>query len=119
MTLTFFAILRSHPLKLWSTTDLVREVERLEAEAEHLQHAVASHATIDQAIGAVVALGQIPPEEAWRALRDVSQRTNTKLRIVAEHVLSYAQGADSPEAVRDELHKAVIRYGGTARGPLR
>lgn len=37
------------------------------------------HSFLDQAIGAVVILGQIAPEEAWRALRDVSQRTDTKL----------------------------------------
>ncbi|MFI6495555.1 ANTAR domain-containing protein [Streptomyces sp. NPDC050564] len=64
------------------TTDLASEYERLRAENEQLHHVITSHAVIDQ-VGALVVLGQIPPEEAWRALRDVSQRTNTKLRVVA------------------------------------
>jgi hypothetical protein len=58
------------------------ENERLEAECRRLRQAVASHATIDQAIGAAVALKGIPPEETWRALRKVSQGTNTKLHTV-------------------------------------
>jgi len=119
MTLTFFAMLPSHPLKFWSVTDLVREVERLEAAYADLEQAAASHAPIDQAIGVVVVLGQIAPEEAWRALRDVSQRTNTKLRTIAEQVLAFAQGGDLSKAVRVELLQAITRYGGTARAPLR
>jgi hypothetical protein len=54
------------------------ENERLEAECRRLRQAVASHATIDQAIGAAVALKGI----TWRALRKVSQGTNTKLHTV-------------------------------------
>ncbi|EST19446.1 ANTAR domain-containing protein [Streptomyces roseochromogenus] len=65
---------------------------------------------IDQAIGAVIVLGRIAPEEAWRALRDVSQRTNVKLRTVAEHILDYAQGGTLPEPQRTELGKALARY---------
>jgi hypothetical protein len=92
------------------TTDLASEYERLRAENDQLHHAVTSHAMIDQALGALVVLGQIPPEEAWRALRDVSQRTNTKLRVVAEDVLKFAQGGALPDAERDELRRALARY---------
>ncbi|EGX58150.1 hypothetical protein SZN_19290 [Streptomyces zinciresistens K42] len=108
--MAFFAISRSRPLTLLSAADLATENERLERECEQLRRAVASHAVVDQALGAVVALGQIAPEEAWRALRDVSQRTNTKLRTVAEHVLAFAQGAELPEAERLELRRAIARY---------
>ncbi|MEU6324529.1 ANTAR domain-containing protein [Streptomyces sp. NPDC047009] len=79
------------------------EYERLGEENEQLQRAVTSHAIVDQAIGALVVLGRIPPEEAWRALRDVSQRTNTKLRVVAEDVLKFAQGGTLPNVELDEL----------------
>ncbi|MEU3528144.1 ANTAR domain-containing protein [Streptomyces sp. NPDC038707] len=108
--MAFFALSRIRPLALLSTTDLAAEYDRLLEENRQLQRAVTSHAVIDQAMGAVVALGQIAPEEAWRALRDVSQRTNVKLRTVAEHVLDYVQGGALPEPERRELAKAIVRY---------
>ncbi|WP_133914326.1 ANTAR domain-containing protein [Streptomyces sp. NBC_00582] len=110
--MAFFALSRTQPFALLSATDLARENARLQEESAQLQRAVTSHAVVDQALGAVVVLGQIPPEEAWRALRDVSQHTNTKLRTVAEHILVFAQGGDLPEAELVELRRAVTRYRG-------
>ncbi|MEU6671380.1 ANTAR domain-containing protein [Streptomyces sp. NPDC046727] len=108
--MTFFALSRKQPLALLSVTDLASEYDRLQDENRQLRRAVTSHAVIDQAIGAVVVLGRLAPEEAWRALRDVSQRTNVKLRTVAAHILAYAQGGTLPEPERNELAKAIIRY---------
>lgn len=108
--MAFFALSRHQPLVLLSSTDLAAEYERLMTENQQLRRAMSSHAVIDQAIGAVVVLGRIAPEEAWRALRDVSQRTNTKLRAVAEHILEYAQGGPLPEPERAELGRAIVRY---------
>ncbi|MER6026061.1 ANTAR domain-containing protein [Streptomyces sp. NPDC001851] len=108
--MAFFALSRHQPLVLLSSTDLAAEYDRLMTENQQLQRAVSSHAVIDQAIGAVVVLGRIAPEEAWRALRDVSQRTNTKLRTVAEHILQYARGGTLPEPERLELGRAIARY---------
>ncbi|MFI6356204.1 ANTAR domain-containing protein [Streptomyces sp. NPDC050743] len=108
--MAFFALSRQQPLVLLSSTELAAEYDRLVTENEQLQRAVSSHAVIDQAIGAVVVVGRIAPEEAWRALRDVSQRTNTKLRTVAEHILDYVQGGTLPEPERVELGKAILRY---------
>jgi AmiR/NasT family two-component response regulator len=108
--MAFFAISRTRSLTLLSATELAVENERLEAERGDLQQAVTSHATIDQAIGVVVVLGKIPPEDAWRVLRDVSQRTNTKLITVAQHLLTFAQGGDLPVPERTELHQAISRY---------
>ncbi|MEU0965977.1 ANTAR domain-containing protein [Streptomyces sp. NPDC005917] len=108
--MAFFAISRTQPLRLLSATALAAEHEQLLTENAQLRQAVTSHAVIDQAIGAVVAYGRIPPEEAWRVLRDVSQRTNTKLRTVAEHVLKYAQGASVPDLEGAELQRAINRY---------
>jgi hypothetical protein len=108
--MAFFFISRRHPLRLLSTADLVAEYERLVLENEQLRQAVTSHAVIDQAMGAVVVLGRVAPEEAWRVLRDVSQHTNTKLRTVAEHVLVFARGGTMPEPLRAELGRAMERY---------
>ncbi|MGW3210192.1 ANTAR domain-containing protein [Streptomyces sp. NPDC001135] len=108
--MVFFALSRHQPLALLSSTDLAAEYDRLMTENRQLRRAVSSHAVIDQAIGAVVVLGRIAPEEAWRALRDVSQRTNTKLRTVAEHILRYAQGGTLTEPERLELGRAIARY---------
>ncbi|MEU6591047.1 ANTAR domain-containing protein [Streptomyces sp. NPDC046881] len=108
--MAFFALSRHQPLVLLSATDLSTEYDRLQEENRQLQRAVTSHAVIDQAIGAVVVLGRMAPEEAWRTLRDVSQRTNVKLRTVAEHILDYAQGGTLPETERLELGRAITRY---------
>ncbi|MHB9758026.1 ANTAR domain-containing protein [Streptomyces sp. BYX5S] len=108
--MAFFALHPTDPLTLLSVEDLAKEHAHVLAEVGHLQTAVTSHAVVDQAIGAVVTLGRIPPEEAWRVLRDVSQCTNTKLRLVAEHVLRFVQGGDLPDAERAELYRAIDRY---------
>ncbi|MFF7356042.1 MULTISPECIES: ANTAR domain-containing protein [Streptomyces] len=108
--MAFFTLSRHQPLVLLSSTDLAAEYDRLMTENQQLRRAVSSHAVIDQAVGAVVVLGRIAPEEAWRALRDVSQRTNTKLRAVAEHILEYVQGGTLPGPERVELGRAIARY---------
>ncbi|MEU6810004.1 ANTAR domain-containing protein [Streptomyces sp. NPDC046831] len=108
--MAFFAISKRHPLRLLSVTELAIEHEQLQEENAQLQRAITSHAVIDQAIGAVVVLGRLAPEEAWRVLRDVSQRTNTKLRTVAEHILAFAQGDGLPDTEREELRRALDRY---------
>ncbi|MEU1599034.1 ANTAR domain-containing protein [Streptomyces sp. NPDC005708] len=95
-----------------SATNVAIENERLQAEKEQLKQAVTSHAIVDQAIGALVVLGQVPPEEAFEALRDVSQRTNTKLRVVAEEVLQFALGGTLPDPQLTELRRALARLRG-------
>lgn len=108
--MAFFMLSSSRPLALLSATDLAKEHERLQTEVAQLKQAVTSHALVDQAIGVVVVLGQIPPEDAWRVLRDVSQRSNVKLNQVARHILDFAQGADLPADERTELQRAIERY---------
>jgi len=83
-----------------SRSDRIRE---LEAEVTQLRHAVTAHALIDQAIGVLVAVGRITPEEAWDALRETSMCTNTKLRQVAELVVDWARNGYLPADIRDEL----------------
>ncbi|MGW5611768.1 ANTAR domain-containing protein [Streptomyces sp. NPDC003753] len=88
---------------------LVQEVERLRAENEQLQRAVASHAVVDQAIGVLVTMARISPEDGFTVLREVSQHTNTKLSSIAEQIIKQAQGADLPETTLAEVHAALGR----------
>jgi hypothetical protein len=106
--MTFFA-LSTNPLRLDSASGLAREVERLRTENAQLRRAVDSHALADQAIGVLVALARITPEDGWTVLREVSQRTNTKLRTVAENVLAFARDGHLEERLRTELHAALRR----------
>ncbi|MER7404915.1 ANTAR domain-containing protein [Streptomyces sp. NPDC000070] len=64
-------------------------------------------ARIDQAMGVVVALGGITPDEAWDLLREVSTNTNTKLRMVAESLVGRPVGRTLPDDVRKALDAAV------------
>ncbi|MFG2310516.1 ANTAR domain-containing protein [Streptomyces sp. NPDC048566] len=105
----FFAISPSDPLRLLSTTDLVRENGKLNQECAHLHRAVTSHATVDQAIGALLVLGRIGPEDSWDVLRETSQHTNRKLSVVAEQILDFAQGGPLPEETRVALEAALAK----------
>ncbi len=96
-----------------SADERAEEVERLRAENRQLQQALASHAVIDQAIGVLTVLGQIPPSDGFTVLRDVSQHTNIKLTEVAEEVLKHGQGAALPDVLLRELQAALVR---NARG---
>ncbi|MET7915382.1 ANTAR domain-containing protein [Streptomyces avermitilis] len=94
---------------------------RLEDENLQLKQAVLSHATVDQAIGVIVALGGLAPGRSWDVLREVSQRTNIKLRHVAELIIDWAQTGDLPRDIREELEsrlrQAKCRVGGGNGAP--
>ncbi|MGW0969624.1 ANTAR domain-containing protein [Streptomyces sp. NPDC002516] len=85
----------------------------LEAEVQQLKEAVTSHAVVDQAIGMVVALGRVSPDQGWAVLKDVSQHTNIKLRNVAELILVWGRDGEIPQDVRAELEDALDRHGPT------
>ncbi|MEU6543214.1 ANTAR domain-containing protein [Streptomyces sp. NPDC046859] len=82
---------------------------RLEQENAQLRHAVDSHATVDQAIGVLIAIHQLAPAVGFEVLREVSQHTNTKLHTVAETVIAWALGTPLPEPVAQVLDAAVQR----------
>ncbi|MFE5036132.1 ANTAR domain-containing protein [Streptomyces sp. NPDC056683] len=86
---------------------------RLEAEVDQLKEAVASHAVVDQAIGMVVAIGRVTPDEGWEVLKEVSQHTNIKLRNVADLILVWGRTGDMPTEIRVQLAEAIERYGPT------
>ncbi|MFJ8493195.1 ANTAR domain-containing protein [Streptomyces sp. NPDC094038] len=83
------------------------ELERLRTENRQLLRAIASHAVVDQAIGVLVVLGQITPQDGFTVLRTVSQHTNTKLSQIAEHIVKHAQGVELAGPVLAALHAAL------------
>ncbi|MEU5099223.1 ANTAR domain-containing protein [Streptomyces sp. NPDC020996] len=86
-------------------------IVELQQEVDQLKEAVASHAVVDQAIGMVVALGRLSPDEGWQVLREVSQHTNIKLRNIAELILIWGRNGTLPPEIRSELEEALDRYG--------
>ncbi|MFJ8595348.1 ANTAR domain-containing protein [Streptomyces sp. NPDC093598] len=85
----------------------------LQEEVQQLKEAVASHAVVDQAIGMVVALGRISPDQGWSVLKEVSQHTNIKLRNVAELILVWGRTGVMPQEIRVALEDALDRAGPT------
>ncbi|MFE9452757.1 ANTAR domain-containing protein [Streptomyces sp. NPDC006739] len=108
--MAFFATIKGIPLRPMSVGESIGEVERLRTTNGQLQRAVSSHALVDQAIGVVVVLAGVDPATAWEVLREISQRTNTKLSTVAADVLDFAQGAFLSGRVRDELRTAFASH---------
>ncbi|MDN0194398.1 ANTAR domain-containing protein [Streptomyces sp. S.PNR 29] len=86
----------------------------LQVEVEQLRHAIASRPVIDQARGVLMAIHACTPDEAWHILREASQLSNTKLRLVAAAVTAGAEadGPAPPPEVRTALRTAVARLRG-------
>ncbi|WP_329213372.1 ANTAR domain-containing protein [Streptomyces sp. NBC_01485] len=91
--------------------DETARIFALEAENAQLKEAVAAHAVVDQAIGVVVALGRMTPDEGWIVLREASQHTNVRLRSVADLILVWGRTGDLPEEIRTELEDLLDRHG--------
>ncbi|MFI5662768.1 ANTAR domain-containing protein [Streptomyces sp. NPDC051684] len=86
----------------------------LEAKVEQLKEAVTSHAEVDQAIGVVIAVGGVTPAEAWDVLREVSMRTNTRLRLVARQLIAWPRTHELDPAIRVELERQLAQRRSTA-----
>ncbi|WP_199807044.1 MULTISPECIES: ANTAR domain-containing protein [unclassified Streptomyces] len=85
----------------------------LQEEVQQLKEAVVSHAVVDQAIGVIVVLGRVSPDEGWAVLKEVSQHTNVKLRNVAEMILVWGRTGAMPRDIRAALADALDRVGPT------
>ncbi|WLW55327.1 ANTAR domain-containing protein [Streptomyces sp. YU58] len=101
-----------------STTSAValERAERLrllQEEVEQLRQAIASRPVIDQARGILMATQACTSDEAWTILREASQLSNTKLRVVAAAVTASTgtDGAPPPEEVRTALRRAIAHRG--------
>ena len=85
------------------------QVLQLQEQVRQLKEAVVSHAVVDQAIGMVVVLGRVAPDQGWTILREVSQHTNVKLRDVAETILVWGRTGVMPPRIRAALEDALDR----------
>ncbi|MFC9931856.1 ANTAR domain-containing protein [Streptomyces sp. NPDC127190] len=85
------------------------QLAALQQEVTQLRTAVVSHAVIDQAIGVVICVGGLRPEQGWDVLREVSQHTNIKLREVADCLVHWPSSGQMPAGVRRALSAAVAR----------
>jgi hypothetical protein len=93
------------------------QVRALRDEVAHLRRAVDSHALVDQAIGVVVTIGELRPEEGWDVLKHISQHTNLKLREVARCLVQWPSCGTLPEGIRQALPAAVEHVRGRAAEP--
>jgi hypothetical protein len=64
---------------------------------EHLQSAMASRSTIDQALGVIMGQNRISRDDAFAILRSASQHRNTKLREVAATLIENLTGHPAEE----------------------
>ncbi|MGI5466265.1 ANTAR domain-containing protein [Streptomyces sp. CA-132043] len=71
----------------------LERMKQLERENTQLKSALTSRATIDQAIGILIAERRIAPDEAFQILITMSQQTNVKLRHIAASVVRRASGS--------------------------
>ncbi|MGY5047072.1 ANTAR domain-containing protein [Streptomyces sp. 900105755] len=91
--------------------ELARKIGQLQREIGQLQEAVISHAVIDQAIGVVISLGGLHPDQGFGVLRTVSQKTNIKLREVAEQIVAWPAGQELSPDIRQALETALSQTG--------
>ncbi|MFJ9036932.1 ANTAR domain-containing protein [Streptomyces sp. NPDC102406] len=98
--------------------DAAAKVAALEEEIVQLKEAVAAHEEVGRAIGIIVAVGHLPPPEAWEVVRQISQRTNIKLRHVAVLLTQWGLNGELPAEVRSELHRQLrLRRDHSQAGP--
>ncbi|WP_133915406.1 ANTAR domain-containing protein [Streptomyces sp. NBC_00582] len=89
--------------------DLAATIVDLQRDNDQLQTAVTSHAVIDQAVGVVIALGGLRPQQGFCVLTEVSQHTNIKLREIAALLVDWVSGQQLPDDVQRALNAALKR----------
>ncbi|MFE2586696.1 ANTAR domain-containing protein [Streptomyces sp. NPDC059378] len=62
---------------------------------------------VDQAIGVVLAIKQLTPEQGWDVLREVSQRTDIKLHHVSELIINWARTGELCADIHTELERQL------------
>ncbi|MFF7970664.1 ANTAR domain-containing protein [Streptomyces sp. NPDC007905] len=95
----------AHPVP--GREELLHKIGELREEIGQLQDAVVSHAVVDQAIGVVIAVGGLRPDQGFEVLRDVSQNTNIKLRQIAERIVDWVHTDRLPDEIREALDRAL------------
>ncbi|MFJ8827483.1 ANTAR domain-containing protein [Streptomyces sp. NPDC102467] len=96
------------------------EREALLREIQQLREAMTSRPVIDQARGILMVHAQCGPQAAWNILVEVSQRTNTKLRRIAEMIVT-AHLEDhwppGPGSIAEQVQACVARTTAADREP--
>jgi hypothetical protein len=89
-----------------------------ERRVQQLEEALATQPIIEQTKGMLMLLRVWTADEAFDALRVISQRTNVKLRDVAAVVATSGSGEQPAlpddavvQAVRDEIRRSVLGSG--------
>lgn len=72
---------------------------------------------VDRAIGVLVALKHIDPNQGWSILQEVSQHTNIKLRSIADLIVTWGRNGELPAEVRTELEASLARHEGPPSSP--
>ncbi|MEU6826404.1 ANTAR domain-containing protein [Streptomyces atriruber] len=86
------------------------EVEALRRENAQLHKALAGRPVVDQARGVLMAAGAQGAQHAWEVLVDTSQRTNTRLRLIAEMVVAGAVDGPADPRIAAQLRKSLTRH---------
>ncbi len=86
------------------------EIEALRRENAQLHKALAGRPVVDQARGVLMAAGAHGAQDAWEVLVDTSQRTNTRLRLVAEMVVAGAVDGPVAPHIAAQLRKSLTRH---------
>lgn len=81
-----------HARQLGRAIDVFRSARRQAEVNAQLKAALASRATIDQAMGVIMAQNRCTAQDAFAILRTASQHRNTKLRDVAASVIEGVTG---------------------------
>ncbi|OIJ96241.1 hypothetical protein BIV25_19660 [Streptomyces sp. MUSC 14] len=86
-----------------ASDDLRIGISELRWDICRLQEAVVSHAVVDQAVGVVITVGGLRPDQGIDVLTVVAQRTGISLRTVAERLVAWA----ACEPLSDDLRTAL------------
>lgn len=92
----------SHAAVVLANTHVYWDARRM---SDNLRQALESRATIDYAIGIIMASGGRTPDEAFQVLVKASQRENRKLREIAAEIVDRASRRD-----RSDVHDRSSRW---------
>ncbi|MER5472602.1 ANTAR domain-containing protein [Streptomyces sp. NPDC002685] len=81
----------------------------LRAEVIDLKRAMRSRPVIDLARGVLMASFRLNDEDAWSVLVEVSQRSNTKLRLIAEELVAAVTGDPLPDHLQQQISAAAAQ----------
>ncbi|GGN57312.1 hypothetical protein GCM10011579_019420 [Streptomyces albiflavescens] len=110
----------ARPLFAWTDEDTqcVDADQDLRIELLQLRQAMQTRPVIDLARGVLMASFALSAEDAWKVLVTVSQRTNTKLRHVAQDLVNSVNGDPLPEPKQQQLAAAVADHSTAPAPPL-